>query len=120
MNKSVNFKSSAIVESSRCCLHDGTNKNVENTTPILQGYQNLKCHYPNISVMKEEFFQSLSKCLPSEDPEIQSSDGLVVDVLWDKVIISITENDALSITANGAFKYFECCLEAIDFIKKSL
>ena len=90
------------------------------TTPLIQDYQNLKSHFPDISQRKDEFFQQLSNHLPFESSEIQSFDGKFVDILWNNITISITEDNALSMTANGKFEYFEDCLEAIDFIVNNL
>lgn len=91
-------------------------------TCILEGFQNLKQHFPNISSNKEVFFENLSMLLPDEDPEIQSADGVFVDVMWDRVIISITKEDALSISANGEFEYFDSCVDplCLSYIKKAL
>jgi hypothetical protein len=87
--------------------------------PIWKSYQIMKQHFPNISPNKEEFFKKLCENLPIEsDPEIQSCDGLYIDVLWESLTLSITIDDKYSITCEEEFEYFDNSGESLDYIIK--
>lgn len=89
-----------------------------NVTPIWQSYQLIKHDFPWLSVKKEAFFRLLSEKLPTEDPEIQTSNGLDVDIIWDHTTLSLTPVDSLCMNINGTYKfhYFENCLEYVSFV----
>lgn len=88
-------------------------------TPIWAGYQNIKSYFPNVSVVKENFFRHLSSELPAaENPEIQSYDGEYIDILWDDLVVSVTDCDGLSAsTSSENIRYFDSCIDALEFIK---
>lgn len=90
------------------------------STPIWAGYQHLKGHFPNINATKENFFRLLAVQLPTENPEIQSCDGQYIDILWDNLVVSLTDSDALSVTSNGEFQYFDNCFDSIEYFEKYL
>lgn len=98
------------------------NKAVYQDTPIWRGYQHLKLHFAGLSTEKETFFRLLAQQLPLEEPEIQSSDGLFIDILWTNISVSITETDSLSFSADelALFAYFEKCSDSIPFIRDAL
>ena len=90
---------------------------------IWQGYQSLKQHFPELSKEKDAFFRLLSEALPQEDPEIQSHDGLSVDILWEKITVSITAGNTVSCSSTPSvdkIQYFQHSLDSIEFIKDSL
>ena len=72
-----------------------------------------------MSAKKDVFFRALSADLPDQDPEIQSCDGLFVDILWKNFVISMTDRDAFSVSGTQgslAFAYFEHYIDVIAFI----
>lgn len=86
------------------------------TSHIWQSYQMIKQDFPNISINVENFIKQLSIHSQS-DPEIQSCDGINIDVLWDNLILSIVDDHyAISIKEN--FEYFDTANEALDYILK--
>ena len=86
-----------------------------NNSKIWEGYQILKQHFPNISINVESFFEQLSRS--SSDPEIQSNDGIHIDVLWDNLILSISD-DRYAVSTEKEFEYFDTSIEAVDYILK--
>ena len=86
---------------------------------IWKSYQILKQHFPDISAHKEKFFQQLSMLLSDSDPEIQSCDGLYIDVLWENLTLIIAD-DMYSISHKEEFQYFETSSDALDYVTKNV
>lgn len=80
--------------------------------PIWKSYQLIKQHFPNSCM--DDFFKQLS-ILSKSDPEIQSCDGLYIDVMWENLTLSITDN-SYSIS-HEEFHYFDNATDALDYIK---
>lgn len=85
---------------------------------VWKSYLLMKEWFPRMSDGKEAFFKELALTCPYFDPEVQSINGLYVDMLWDKVLFSITESDTYAITYKGVFKFLDNKHEAITFIKQ--
>jgi hypothetical protein len=85
---------------------------------VWKSYLQMKEWFPRMSDGKEAFFRDLALACPTFDPEVQSVNGLYVDILWDKVLFSITESDDYAITYKGVFKFLEDKHEAITYIKQ--
>lgn len=88
-------------------------------SPIWKSYQIIKQHFPCISAHKEKFFQQLSVLLSDSDPEIQSCDGLYIDVLWGNLTLSVAE-DMYSISHKEEFQYFERSSDALEYVAKNI
>lgn len=52
-------------------------------------------------------------------PEIQSYDGICIDVIWDPLILSIVD-DRYAISHGMTFAYFDTPNEALDYIAIAL
>lgn len=74
---------------------------------IWKNYQTIKQYFPSITLEKETFIKELSLLLPEVDVDIQSMDGLYIDILWNNVIFSITDKDNYAITYDGKFSFFK-------------
>lgn len=86
------------------------------TRPIWKGYEMIKSYYP-MTAEKDGIIQELSIHFPNADPEIQSSDGLFIDILWHHIILSITDDNHFSISTKNQFIYFENINVVIEYIK---
>ena len=63
--------------------------------------------YFSLSQEKQHFFETFTAKFPLQDPEIQSSDGEFIDILWDNgVALSLTDENAISISTPDEFQYF--------------
>lgn len=80
--------------------------------PIWKSYQLIKQYFPN-SYM-DDFFKQLSM-LSESDPEVQSCDGLYIDVMWENLTLSIADH-SYSIS-HKEFHYFDNATDALDYIK---
>lgn len=66
----------------------------------------LRNHF-TLSQEKYWFFEAFTKTFPFQDPEIQSSDGEFIDVLFKNgVVLSLTEENHVSISTPSTFQYF--------------
>jgi hypothetical protein len=88
--------------------------------PIWNSYQIMKQHFPSITASKDDIFTQLSLALPNSDPEIQSFDGLCIDVLWENLTVSITDFDTFSVTNGEEFNYFERLADFLTYISSVL
>ena len=88
-------------------------------TPIWEGYLIMKHHFPLIREDVEEFFRQLAKKLPGSEPEIQSFDGISIDVLWENHTLSIIDGN-YTITSNRKFRYFEQSSDALRYLVENL